>query len=189
VEKPPHAVKGTHVLMAREVVDELLGEGTFLNLANDYGAGWLVLLPSTWYDVHPLNHALVQVAAKLGKTVTQISTEICARNAKKDLTSVYRAFLRVAGPHLVMNATPALWRNYVSFAEAAKVENVKGRFVGLGTKIPTTLLDWACGAWLGFPASAIELSGGKHCKARILERGPDEGSTELSRVLCEVVYD
>ena len=172
--------------MAREVVDERLGEGSFLRLASSHGASWPVLLPSTWYDIFPLNDVLTEVAEQQNCPLIDLSTEICSRNAKKDLTSVYRAFLRVAGPHLVMNATAVLWRNYVNFAEAEKVENVKKRFVGLGTKIPNRVLDWACGAWLGFPASAIELSGGKNCRAKLLERGSDAGSDKFSRVVVEV---
>jgi len=189
VARPTHGVKGTHVTMAREVIDEILGEGSFLRLARSCGADWSVLLASTWYDVFPLNAVLAQVAEQKNLSLIDLSQTICSRNAKRDLTSVYRAFLRAAGPHLVMNATPVLWRNYVNFADGVKVENVRGRFVGRCTKLPTEVLDWASGAWLGFPSTAIEMSGGKNCKAKLLERGPDGGSDEFSQITVEVTYD
>lgn len=182
-----YLVKGTHVLMARKWIDERLGEGAFVKLIRAQPLGWPpVLLPASWYDVDPMNHALHAAAEKLASTVEQVATEIARANAVNDLKTVYRAFLRVAGPHLVMNATASLWRNYVNFGLAKKITNDKGHYIGECSGIPQRLLDWACGAWLGFVPAAIELAGGKSCVARILERHAD--NPELSTLRCEVRY-
>ncbi|HZS41402.1 MAG TPA: hypothetical protein VFF06_31450 [Polyangia bacterium] len=180
-------VKGTHVLMARQWIDAQLGEGEFLKRIEERPSDWpKVLLPASWYDVDPMNHALRSAARALGRTVEDVATDISRSNARHDLTTVYRAFLRVAGPHLVMNATALLWRNYVNFGDAQKVVNERGHYVGECRGIPTRLLEWACGAWLGFVPTAIELAGGKRCSARIVETRVE--TSELSALRMEVRY-
>lgn len=185
--EPKYTVKGTHVLMARKWVDQKLGEGTFTKMASAK-AELPVFLPSSWYPVAPIAYAIQMAARELRISVEDASTEIAEQNARTDLTTVYRAFLRVAGPHMVMNATTSLWRNYVAFADAKKVENVPGRFLGECRDIPNDLLDWACGCWRGFVPTAIQLAGGKNCKHKIVQRGPQEGSKEFSWLQLEVLY-
>lgn len=174
--------------MARKWVDQQLGEGSFRRLASEK-AGWPpVVLASSWYPVDPVAHAIRSAARHAKLSVEEASAHIAEQNARGDLTTVYRAFLRVAGPHLVMGATLALWRNYVAFADAKRVENVFGRYLGECRDIPNELLDWACGCWRGFVPTAIELAGGKNCRSRIAHRGPQEGSKEFSWLQLEVLY-
>jgi hypothetical protein len=173
---PAYKTKGTHVLQARIWVDERLGAGMFNKLAAESGDAWpTVLLPASWYDVEPLVKLLTIVSARTRISLENITTEITARNARNDLTSVYRAFLRVAGPHLTMNATAKLWSTYVAFGEAKKIQNDPGFYLAECRGIPRHLLSWACGAWKGFVPTAIEVSGGKRCVSEIVfrRREPD----------------
>lgn len=186
--KVQYTVKGTHVLMARKWVDQTLGEGSFTKLATEIAEWPAAILPSSWYPVTPVAGAIASAARRAKMSVEDASTHIAEQNARADLTTVYRAFLRVAGPHMVMNATTALWRNYVAFADAKKLENVYGQYLGECRDIPNELLDWACGCWRGFVPTAIELAGGKNCKSRIVQRGPQEGSKEFSWLQLEVLY-
>jgi hypothetical protein len=184
-----YVVKGTHVIMARKWVDERLGEGSFMARVGDAPTDWpKVILPGSWYNVFPLEHAIADAARQLKMSTEDAATDIAARNARADLTTVYRAFLRVAGPHLIMNATSALWRNYVAFAEAKKVKNDYGKFIGECHKLPPRLLDWACGCWRGFVPTAIELAGGKESKGRILEKGREGDANDMAWLRCEVTY-
>lgn len=186
--KVQYTVKGTHVTMARKWVDQKLGEGTFAQLAAEKGELAPTLLASSWYPVEPVVHAIDGAAKRLRVQTEDLATEIAVQNARTDLTTVYRAFLRVAGPHMVMSATTALWRNYVAFADARKIENVYGHFVGECYDIPNALLDWACGCWRGFVPTAIELAGGKECRGQIVQRGPQDGSAEFSWLRLDVTY-
>ncbi len=175
--------------MARKWVDERLGEGAFMKKVAEVQNDWpKVLLPGSWYNVFPLEFAVADAARQVRMSMEDACADIAARNARTDLTTVYRAFLRVAGPHMIMNATSALWRNYVAFADAKKVKNDFGMFIGECYQVPNKLLDWACGCWRGFVPTAIELAGGKNCRGRILERGPDGTSNEFSWLRCEVTY-
>ena len=109
--------------------------------------------------------------------VEDISTEVCRLNAERDLTSIYRLFLRAAQPKIVLGQTPKLWRTYVSFAEARAVLNEKGHYIGQGDGIDEQILPWACGCWLGFIPTAIQLAGGKDIRARIIKKWREADGT------------
>ncbi len=185
--KADYTVKGTHVQMARKWIEQRLG--VLPELTAEGRAPWpAVILASSWYDAFPVVAAIELAAKKLRMSVVDVSTDIAEQNARNDLTTVYRAFLRVAGPHMVMNATSALWRNYVAFGLASKITNEYGNYVGECHNLPNVLLDWACGCWLGFVPTAIELAGGKNCQGRIIAQGPEEGSQDFSWLRCQVTY-
>ncbi len=175
-----YKVKGTHIFQARKWIDEHLGEGSFFELARDLSSGGVdwpgPILAGSWYDVDPLQEVLAAASARTRKTVENIVTEIAVMNARNDLVSVYRAFLRVSGPHLTLGATHKLWSNYVAFGEARAVQNEFGTFVGECHGIPKKLIPWACGCWGGFIPTAIEISGGKRCVWDISFKGRMESS-------------
>jgi hypothetical protein len=184
---PDYKVKGTHVVMAVKWVDERLGAGTFKKLVERGGPDYEgMLLPVGWYDVDPLNQALVVVAQQLNKSLEDITMEIARNNALSDLTTLYRFFLKIAAPQRVMGFTPRLWSTYVHFGEAKAVKNDPGHYVGECTGVPKRLLEWSCGAWRGFVPTAIELAGGKDVQGTILGTWPT-GSGDY-RLECEVRY-
>jgi hypothetical protein len=180
------SVKGSHIVQAQEWVDRRLGAGTFQELTRQGGASWSAVLPMGWYDVDVLNAALRVAAQRLGSSLEDIVTEIASSNAERDLTSIYRVFLRVAQPQRVLAQTPRLWRTYVSFGEAAALRNEQGYYLGQGTGFSAELLEWACGCWRGFIPTTIELAGGRNIRARILERGRESDGSHSVRL--EVTY-
>src|SRR5207237_469868 len=94
-----YKVKGSHVVMANHWVDQRLGPGTFKSLVAARGEPWNgLLLPVTWYEVDPLQQALNIVGQKLGRTLEELTMEIAGENARKDLTTIYRIFMRIAAP-------------------------------------------------------------------------------------------
>jgi hypothetical protein len=185
---PEYKVKGSHVVMANKWVDERLGPGTFKDLVAAHGDPWNGLLfPVTWYDVDPLQQALVVVGQKLGRSVEDLTMEIARENARKDLTTIYRIFMRIAAPQRVMSNTPKLWSTYVKFGEARAVTNEPGHYVGECEGIPRHFLEWTCGAWRGFVPTAIELAGGKDVQGKILGTWASGGG-DLNRLQLEVNY-
>jgi hypothetical protein len=171
---PQYRVKGTHIQQTKLWIDDRLGSGTFAKIVDTFSEphrSWPgPILAGSWYDAEPLQDLLRAVAHRLGASVETIATEIAVQNAKRDLVSVYRAFLRVAGPHLTLAATPKLWANYVAFAGARAVTNVPGHYIGEGFDIPKDFVPWACGCWMGFIPTAIEISGGKKVVGKITNR-------------------
>jgi len=166
-QRGERTVKGSHIQQAEEWVDARLGVGTFKGLGASAGPEWGLVLPGGWYDVGVLCGALRAVSKRVGVSVTEISTQICKRNAEADLTSLYRVFLRIAQPRRVLTHTPKLWSTYVSFGAASAIVNEPGKYEGRGTGFPEELLEWGCGCWQGFIPTAIALAGGKDIRASV----------------------
>jgi hypothetical protein len=172
--------------MANKWVDERLGAGTFKRLVQDYGDPWNgILLPVTWYDVDPLQSALAVAAQMMARSLQDLTMDIAGENARNDLTTIYRIFMRIAAPQRVMSNTPKLWSTYVKFGDARAITNETGHYIGECTGIPRNFLDWTCGAWRGFVPTAIELAGGKNVQGKILGTWPDG---DLNRLQLEVRY-
>ncbi len=182
--------KGSHVVQSRAWINQRLGEGAFEALVEGNGPPWTAnLLVATWYDVGPLNQALKQVAKKLGRTVVDITREIARQNALNDLRTIYRIFLSMAAPVRVMGFTPQLWSTYVKFGQATAIRNEPGHYIGECRGIPGELLDWVCGAWLGFVPTTIEVAGGKNVRSAISQRWIDPPGSGTYCIQCEVIYD
>ncbi|MDB4990219.1 MAG: hypothetical protein JWN04_5397, partial [Myxococcaceae bacterium] len=103
-------VKGSHVFQVKSWVDKRLGPGEFTRMTRHAGDNWTVVLPVAWYDVEVVNDVMKQASLRTGISVEEISTEVCRLNAERDLTTLYRFFLRVAQPQRVLEHTPKLWR-------------------------------------------------------------------------------
>jgi hypothetical protein len=177
--KQTYTVKGTHIITSRAWTDEQLGEGTFNRLSDKEQAPWgLKPLPSGWYDVFALMRVMEPVCARLKISVFDAFTDIATRNARDDLTTIYRAFLRLAGARGLLNATPTLWRNYVAFGTVEKLANQPGFHEAIDRGIPTPLLDWACACWNGFIPTAVVLAGGSNPELKIVDTGPDTKADE-----------
>jgi hypothetical protein len=187
-----YKVKGSHVVMAAQWVDQRLGAGAFKRLVGDADPEYQsVLLPVAWYNVDPLNEALQKVSLELKKSVGDMTMEIARLNALKDLTTMYRIFLKIAAPVRVMSFTPRLWSTYVRFGEAKAITNQPGHYLGECTGIPKHLLEWTGGAWRGFVPAAIELAGGRDVKGVIVGTWPEgrsAGPHDLYKLHCEVRY-
>jgi hypothetical protein len=183
-----YKVKGSHVIAGREWIDEKLGAGTFEKFVAGGDPAFQALLPGTWYDIFTFNDAITKSAQRLGRDVKGITEEIARINGLRDLTSLYRVFLRVAAPVRVMGFLPQLWRNYVKFGDTTVITNEHGLFVGECVGIPTKVIDWACGGWRGFVPAAIEVAGGKNLRKRIVEKTPQPNKSGYHRLLFEARY-
>jgi hypothetical protein len=179
-------VKGSHIMQAQEWIDARLGPNTFKELTRVGGDRWGVVLPMAWYEVDLLNRVLGEASKRAGISVEDMTAEIARMNAEKDLTSIYRFFLRVAQPQRVLAYTPRLWRTYVSFGDAHAIKNERGHYIGRGDGLTAELVDWACGCWRGFIPATIEVSGGRHPKGRIVDRWRESGGSYS--VQFEVTY-
>src|SRR6187551_817284 len=135
-------VKGSHIVAAETWVDERLGRGTFGKLTEHAGDSWKLVLPMAWYDLDTLHGALEVVARRLDRSVEEITAEIARLNAESDLRSLYRVFMRVAQPQLVLSQTPRLWSTYVKFGQAWAVQNEKGHYIGQGDGFDERVLGW-----------------------------------------------
>jgi hypothetical protein len=163
-------VKGSHILQAARWIDEHLGEGTFRTLTKSAGARWGIILPGAWYEIDILQNALAQASDKARMSVEDVTTEIAARNAAEDLTTIYRIFLRVAQPQTVLSFTPKLWRTYVNFATARAVLNERKHYIGRGEGFSAELMEWAAGCWRGFIPAAIRMAGGGNPRGSVTQR-------------------
>ena len=163
-------VKGSHILAAETWVDQRLGKGTLMKLTQHAGDNWKILLAVAWYEVDILHAALESVAKRLDRSVEDITAEIARLNAESDLRSLYKVFMRVAQPSLVLSQTPRLWSTYVKFGTAWAVQNEKGHYIGQCDGFDERLLGWGCGCWSGFIPTAITIAGGKVAQSRIAKR-------------------
>ena len=163
-------VKGSHIVAAESWVDARLGHGAFRKLTEHAGDNWKILLPVAWYEIDTLHAALDAVAKRLDLSVEDITTEIARLNAESDLRSLYKVFLRVAQPQLVLSQTPRLRTTYVKFGSAWAVQNEKGHYIGQGDGFDERLLGWGCGCWRGFIPATIGVAGGRVALSRILKK-------------------
>jgi hypothetical protein len=164
-------VKGSHLVLVSEWVDRHLGDGAFTRMTGDR---WGVVLPVSWYDVDALLDVYEEASRRTDKPIEKIAAEIARTNAERDLTSIYRLFLRIAQPQRVLSHTPRLWRTYVSFADARALKNDRGHYIGQGFGFTEKQIDWACGCWYGFIPTAIALSGGKDIQPSIERQWNEE---------------
>jgi len=180
-------VKGSHIVAASRWVDQQLGAGTFLSLTQHAGDNWKILLPMAWYEIDTLRDALEVAGKHLDRSIEDVTTEIATLNAETDLRSLYRVFLRVAQPQIVLSQTPRLWTTYVKFGSARAVQNEKGHYVGQGEGFDEKLLGWACGCWRGFIPATIIVAGGRVTDASITKKWRERNGT--FSVQFQVKYD
>ena len=173
-------VKGVSIMQVRAWIDERFGPGSFLEMARSRDLDWPErVLPGEWYPARTFVHALRRAAERLDDTsLEQLTAELSAINAKKDLTTIHKAFLWVASPRMFLRATPVVWGNYADFATVVDPHNEPGHYRVTLAEIPEDLLDWVAGAWLGFLPPALELAGGVNPQAKILARRPERGELD-----------
>jgi hypothetical protein len=154
-------------------IDAELGAGAFKRLWRElHGEPCAALLPNGQYQADPYVAVLEKAGKEMKQSCEEMTVEIARRNAREDLTSIYRVFLRIAAPQRVLEHIPRLWRMYFDFGTVTVTINDRGRFVGECHGIPAHLLDWASGGWRGFVPTAIELAGGKRVTGAVTRRGP-----------------
>ncbi len=182
-----YLAKGTHVVQAAELIDERLGEGTFNTLVRAAGGQWGHVLPSLWYDLDVLLKVLSDAAPLMGKDVETLTREIATRNARHDLTSVYRVFLRILRPTIVLGFVPRIWETYFRFGSIRVVVNGRGRFELVCHGIPERYLAWHRGGCLGFLRETILIAGGAEVSVTTEKPEPD-GKPGIFRVVAHATY-
>ncbi len=182
-----HLAKGTHVIQARLVVDEQLGEGTFRRLSQEAGGSFQELLPMMWYDLDVLLKVLSAAAPLMNKDLETLTTEVATRNARNDLTTVYRVFLRILRPGIVLGFMPRMWETYFRFGSVKVLTNATGRFALVTHGIPERYLPWLRGGWLGFLPETIRVAGGTNVDVTVDKPEPD-GKPGSFRVTVRASY-
>lgn len=170
---PTFLAKGTHVIQAAEWINERLGAGAFQSMVARAGDEWATPMPMHWYDLDVLLHVITETARRLSMTVESVTAEISRRNAQRDLTTVYRVFLRVLRPSVVLGFMPRMWETYFRFGAVKVVTNEPGLFVLVTSGIPTRFLGWLRGGWVGFLPETIRVAGGRDVALRMDEPEPD----------------
>ena len=184
---PTYLAKGTHVLQASEWIDQRLGAGTFQKLVAEAGASWSPPMPMLWYDLDVLLRVITEVARRLGTTVEAVTTEISRRNAQHDLRTVYRVFLRILRPVVVLGFMPRMWETYFRFGSVHVITNEPRLFVLVTRGIPTRFLGWLRGGWTGFLPETIRVAGGHNVSLRMSDPEPDL-TQGLHRVKVHAIY-
>jgi phage terminase large subunit-like protein len=170
-------VKGSHIIVVSEWCDETLGPGTFSRLTKDC---WGVVVPVGWYEVETLFDVYAEISRRTNRTVGDIACEIASLNAERDLTTIYRIFLRMAQPQRVLSYGARLWRTYASFGETRIIKNDTGVYVGEASGFTDRQIEWASGCWNGFVPTAIRVSGGKNIRASVEKKVDDSGLWSLT---------
>jgi hypothetical protein len=157
--------KGTHARQVQIWVDERLGPGAFDRIVAVHASAesrhaWQRLVVGGWYDAAVLISVVEDAAKAAGVSVEETAEAIARRNARADLKTVYRVFMKVLSPVPVLAFLPQIWRQYFRFGSVEILENRAG-YVALGTEaIPTRFVPWVCGGWRGFLPETILAAGG-----------------------------
>jgi len=129
--------KGAHVVQARIWFDERNGEGSFDRLAVTCGLVYKRQPDlNAWYPVQPL----VKILQQSGVSLEAATRQVALRNGQRDLNTIYKFFMRIAQPRLVLGFLPLLWKTYISFGDLEVTENVKGTHVGIIRNVPAQYL-------------------------------------------------
>lgn len=158
--EPRFGAKGTHVIQAVAWIDGRLGAGSFRKLAERAGADWSSPMPMIWYDLDVLLEVISEAALKLDMTIEDVTTQIALRNAQNDLTTIYRVFLRLLRPTVVLGFMPRMWETYFRFGTVKVLQNEPGSFTLITHGIPQRFLGWLRGGWKGFLPETIRVAGG-----------------------------
>jgi hypothetical protein len=186
---PELQCKGSHALQIRNWVDQRRGPGAFQHLMSTgrgKNLGWQQLLVGSWYDAEALLDVIEAAAKEEQMKVEDAVEEIARMNAREDLKTVYRVFLRILSPTRVVGFLPRMWQQYFRFGGVEILQNRTG-YVELRTHgIPPRFVPWVIGGWRGFLAETLLAAGGKRPVVSGI-RIASQGSSWSVRV--EATYD
>ncbi len=155
-------------MQIRSWVQARRGTQAFSELSEKHGS-LPPLVAGGWYDAEALL-SIIEDAASMEKiSVDQAVSEIARANARQDLKTVYRPFLRVLSPRHVLKFLPRLWRQYFQFGSVVVLENELGSVELLTCDVPGRFVPWVRGGWRGFLPETILASGGKAPRIGSLE--------------------
>ncbi len=133
-------------------------------------------LPSSTYDILPLIEAS-QTAARICGVPWREFVRVGSRlQAERDLNGVYRAFLRLATPKLVVDRIPRILMQYMTFGAVEGQMTAPRRFEGVSRGLPRPVAPWMLAIAEGFVPILLETAGAKD--AALLSHPPtvEEGS-------------
>jgi hypothetical protein len=161
-----YKVKGSHVIQIAAWVDKALGAGTYKKRMGELDPSAAVPLALAWYALDPQMKLLEGAARETNKSVMDVVREIAAANARNDLSTIYKVFLKLASPHFVLGQGKKMWSTYAAFGDVNITKNEGQLFLCESRHVPARFDQWVRGAWLGFLCSAVELAGGKNPRAK-----------------------
>ena len=180
-----HTVKGTHVIVASQFVDEQLGAAPSASSPSLGGQRWAVLLPSSWYELDILHAALAE--SRVAPTRRSTTSRRRLRRATPRPTSPASTsfVIKALAPQRVLGQLPHLWRFYVRFGECAPASNDKGHYIAEGRGMLDEYAEWAPAAGAASSAPRWRWSAARTCSVQICKpwREPDG-----SRFRFEISY-
>jgi hypothetical protein len=159
---PRFLCKGTHAVQIHKWVEARRGPGALAPLLEKHSlpARAPVVLGG-WYDAEALLSVIEDVARAEGIGVEAAVEEIARANAREDLKSVYRVFMKILAPQRVLQFLPRIWRQYFQFGTVEVIRNDPGQIELVTRDVTTRFVPWVRGGWRGFLPETILASGGR----------------------------
>jgi hypothetical protein len=126
-----------------------------------------------WYDLLPLLPFSVQAARLAGRPHLQYVRDGARFQANRDVNGVYRFFLKLATPKMLVERLPRVFSQYFDFG---KIEGFKldgNRAEIHGRMIPEPLGAWMFACVEGFVPQLMTIHGAKDVSARLDPLQPD----------------
>ncbi len=130
-------------------------------------------LAASTYDVLPIVPFGMTAARLSGMTYPEFVRGGAAFSAKRDMSGVYRVFLKLASPAAVVKRLPRILLQYFDFG------SIEGRFVGehayeaVTRGMPQTLSVWSASVAHGFLPVVLEAAGARDVDVRMGPREPE----------------
>lgn len=132
-------------------------------------------LTGSWYDALPMMPLAVTHSRVLGNALHYHCRERGRIVAERDVPGVYRAFLKLVSPELLVGKLPRAAALYFDFGHTTSELVPPGRARTRLSRLPFTLATMLAGTVEGFMAAALELCGGKDVQVRTLDVTFDGG--------------
>jgi hypothetical protein len=162
VTSPTFLCKGTHAVQIQKWVEARRGPGAFRRLlAKHTPAASFTIVIGGWYDAGALLSVIEDVARAEDVSVEAAVEEIARANARDDLKTVYRTFMKMLAPRRVLQFLPRIWRQYFQFGSVEVTKNDSGLVELVTRDVTTRFVPWVRGGWRGFLPVTILASGGR----------------------------
>lgn len=131
---------------------------------------------SGWYDALPMMPMAITHARMLGSVLHYHCRDRGRIVAERDIPGVYRTFLKLVSPDLLVGRLPRAATLYFDFGKATYQMLPPGRARTRLAGLPYTLAPMLAGVIEGFVGAALTLSGGKDVQVRTLDVTYDGGA-------------
>jgi hypothetical protein len=128
---------------------------------------------AVWYDLLPLLPFSVQAARLAGKPHLPYVKEGARFQARRDMSGVYRFFLKLATARMLVERLPRVFSQYFNFGRSIGHKLEGNRAEIHGRQIPDLLAPWMLAVTEGFVPEVLAAHGAKDIVARLDPFQPD----------------